>query len=111
MVTGLVAGYQLWDRIAANPSLAIQALHSTNIDVANRAEWVLVKAGPSVLPAVRAALRAGDSAAAPRIIRILAWQGDGASLSLLRQRQQSDVQNKDLLTWAIAKIEMLGFPP
>jgi glycerophosphoryl diester phosphodiesterase/HEAT repeat protein len=111
LVTGLVAGYQLWDRIAANASLAIQALHSTNIDVANRAEWVLVKAGPSVLPAVRAALRGGDSAATPRLIRVLAWQGDGASLPLLRERQQSDVQNKELLTWAIAKIEMMGFYP
>ena len=53
-VTALVAGYQLWDRIAADPALAIQALRSTNVEVADRAEWVLVKAGPSVLPAVAA---------------------------------------------------------
>ncbi len=48
-VTAVVAGYQLWDRIAADPAPAIKALRSTNIEVADRAEWALMKAGPLVL--------------------------------------------------------------
>ena len=110
-VTAVVAGYQLWDRIGAHPAAAIQALRSTNVEVANRAEWVLVKAGASVLPALRQALPASDAACQVRIIRILSWQGDRESLPLLRTLQESNPQNKALITWAIEKIEVLRFQP
>jgi HEAT repeat protein len=110
-VTALVAGYQLWDRIGADPAVAIQALRSANVEVANRAEWVLVKAGPSVLPQLRQALPLSDLASRPRIIRILGWQGDRAALPLLRGMQESNPQNKVLIAWAIEKIEVLQFQP
>jgi HEAT repeat protein len=110
-VTALVAGYQLWDRVGADPAVAIQALRSANIEVANRAEWVLVKAGPAVLPQLRQALPLSDLASQPRIIRILGWQGDRASLPLLRKLQESNPQNKVLIAWAIEKIEVLQFQP
>ncbi len=109
--TAVVAGYQLWDRIAAHPALAIQALRSTNVEVANRAEWVLVKAGASVLPALRQALPASDAASQARIIRILGWQGDRESLPLLRTLQESNPENKALIAWAIEKIEVLRLQP
>ena len=110
-VTAVVAGYQLWDRIAADPALAIQALRSTNIEVADRAEWALVKAGTSVLPQLRQALPLSDPPSQARIIRILGWQGDHESLPLLRSLQESDPQNKVLIAWAIEKIEVLRFQP
>jgi hypothetical protein len=109
--TAVVAGYQLWDRIAAHPAPAIQALRSTNVEVANRAEWVLVKAGTSVLPALRQALPSSDAASQARIIRILGWQGDRESLPLLRTLQESNPENKALVAWAIEKIEVLRFQP
>jgi glycerophosphoryl diester phosphodiesterase/HEAT repeat protein len=110
-VTAVVAGYQLWDRIAANPALAIEALQSTNVEVADRAEWALVKAGGSVLPQLRQALPLSDPPSQARIIRILCWQGDHESLPLLRKLQESDPQNKVLIAWAIEKIEVLRFQP
>jgi glycerophosphoryl diester phosphodiesterase/HEAT repeat protein len=110
-VTALVAGYQLWDRIAADPTAAIQALRSTNVEVADRAEWALVKAGPSVLPQLREALPLSDPASRVRIIRILGWQGDRESLPLLRTLQHSNPQNQALTAWAIEKIEVLQFQP
>jgi glycerophosphoryl diester phosphodiesterase len=106
-LTAVVAGYQLWDRIAASPALAMQALRSTNVEVADRAEWVLVKAGTSVLPQLRQALPSSDPASRARIIRILGWQGDRKALPLLHKLQESDPQNKLLLAWAIQKIEVL----
>jgi glycerophosphoryl diester phosphodiesterase len=110
-VTALVAGYQLWDRIAADPAPAIQALRSTNAEIADRAEWALVKAGPSVLPLLREALPSSDPASQVRIIRILAWQGDRESLPLLRTLQRSNHQNETLAAWAMEKIEVLQFQP
>jgi glycerophosphoryl diester phosphodiesterase/HEAT repeat protein len=110
-VTAVVAGYQLWDRIAAHPAAAMQALRSTNVEVANRAEWVLVKAGASVLPALRQALPSSDAASQARIIRILGWQGDRESLPLLRTLQETNPENKALVAWAIEKIEVLRFQP
>jgi HEAT repeat protein len=110
-VTALVAGYQLWDRISRDPGLAMRALQSANVEVADRAEWMLVKAGPSVLPQLRQALPASDPVSQPRIIRILAWQGDSASLPLLRKLEESTPQNKVLISWAIEKIEVLQFQP
>jgi glycerophosphoryl diester phosphodiesterase len=114
MTTGLVAGYQLWDRISANPSLAIEALRSSDGVVGDRAEWVLVKAGPSVLPAVRDALHSADGSARNRLIRVVAWQGDRESLNTLHSLKSSDHDDADLLDWAIQKINeinALNFKP
>ena len=115
-VTALVAGYQLWDHIAADPTPAIQALRSSNVEIADRAEWALVKAGPSVLPQLRDALPLSDPASQVRIIRILGWQGDRESLPLLRTIQHSNPQDSNpesraLTAWAIEKIEVLQFQP
>ena len=110
LVTALVGGYQLWDRISANPSLAIEALSSTNAVVADRAEWVLVKAGPSVLPAVREALHSAGSTTRQRLIRIVAWQGDGESLGVLGDLKGFDKDDAALLDWAVQKINTIHAP-
>jgi glycerophosphoryl diester phosphodiesterase len=107
LVTGLVGGYQLWDRISANPSLAIEALSSSDAVVADRAEWVLVKAGPSVLPAVREVLHSANSTTRQRLIRVVAWQGDGASLGELQNLRTSDPGDVQLIDWAVQKINMI----
>jgi glycerophosphoryl diester phosphodiesterase len=110
-MNALVAGYQLWDRIAADPSGAVQALSSPDAKVANRAEWVLVKANPSVLPELRESLRSATPATRERLIRILAWQGDSEALPLLRELQQSNPKNRALIDWAMEKIQTLSFTP
>lgn len=111
LVTALVAGYQLWDRIAADAAPAIQALGSANTVVADRAEWILVKAGPSVLPDVRQTLPSADPAVQERLIRVLAWQGDRESLPLLRELRLRNPQENVLIDWAVQKIEVLSFKP
>ncbi len=108
-VTSLVSGYQLWDRIATDPMSAIQALSSPDIEVANRAEWGLVKAGSSVLPILRQVLASADTGTRARIIRILAWQGDSESIPLLRRLEISNPQDKALMEWALQKIALLSF--
>jgi len=107
LVNAVVGGYQLWDRISANPSLAIQALGSSDGVVAGRAEWVLVKAGPSVLPAVRAALHSAGSTTRQRLIRILGWQGDVDSLDVLRELKSTDGDDAALIDWAMQKIDTI----
>lgn len=107
LVAGLVSGYQLWDRISEDPSVVITALGSSNIDIANRAEWILVKAGPAVLPSVRRALQSGDAQTRKRCIQILAWQGDGESVASLRAVGQSHPEDAELIEWAIKKIHTL----
>jgi HEAT repeat protein len=113
-VTAFVGGYQLWDRIAADPALAIHALSSSDQVVADRAEWVLVKAGSSVLPAVREALPSADAPTRQRLIRIVAWQGDSESLGALRNLKISNSGDAGLIDWAIQKINeinALNFKP
>jgi len=110
-VTSLLAGYGLWDRIAANPELAIAALDASDIEVADRAEWALVKADASVLPAVRAAIPTATPEVRKRLIYILAWQGDAAALPLLRSLQTSDRQDQAFIKWAIQTIQTLQFQP
>lgn len=106
-VTGLVAGYQLWDKVGDDPSATLAALGSQDVDVANRAEWILVKAGPHVLPAVRQALQSRDAGVRERCIRILAWQGDDKAFTLLRGLTQAHPEQRALIDWAISKIETL----
>lgn len=102
-----VAGFQLWDRIGANPAPALQALGSTDGQVADRAEWMLVKAGADVLPQVRKALESENSSIRERAIRIVAWQGDANSLDQLHTIQARHGPDADLALWAISKIESL----
>lgn len=108
-VTAALAGFRLWDRIAADPYLAIQSLDSPDSEVADRYEWILVKAGPPVLPIVRGALTKASPAARRRLIYVLAWQGDSKAVPLLEELQESDDEDKELLDWAIAKIRSLQF--
>ena len=99
-----VAGFQLWDRIGANPAPALQALGSSDGQVADRAEWMLVKSGAAVLPQVRKALESESSSTRERAIRIVAWQGDVNSLDQLHTIQAMHGPDADLAAWAITKI-------
>jgi hypothetical protein len=99
-----VAGFQLWDRIGANPALALQALGSSDGQVADRAEWMLVKSGAAVLPQVRKALESESSSIRERAIRIAAWQGDVNSLDQLHAIEAMHGPDADLAAWAITKI-------
>jgi HEAT repeat protein len=110
-LNGLVASYDLWDRIAADPSPAVQALHAPDTQPADRAEWMLVNAGPSVLPAVRQALDSPDAAVRARAIRILAWQGDTGSVERLRNLSNGSGPDGNLSAWAVGKIESLHPEP
>lgn len=109
LVAGLVAGYRLWDRIGEDPAAAVAALGSKDVDVANRAEWTLVKSGPQVLPAVRDALSSDNVAVRERCIRILAWQGDIQAVGRLRAFAESHPDQSQLVAWAIEKILTLSF--
>jgi glycerophosphoryl diester phosphodiesterase len=110
-MNALVAGYQLWDRITADPALAVQALGSTDGAVADRAEWILVKANPSVLPILRQSVRSATPAVRERLIRILAWQGDSESIPMLRELQHSNPENSTLIDWSIQKIQSVSLNP
>ena len=104
---GIVAGFQLWDRIGADAAPAVQALGSSDREVADRAEWMLVKASPAVLPEVRKALDSENKEVRQRAMRIVAWQGDTESLATLQSIQKTDAANAALATWAIEKIQTL----
>jgi glycerophosphoryl diester phosphodiesterase len=107
---GLVAAFQLWDRIGADPAAAepvVRALQSDSTQVADRAEWILVQAGPAVLPEVRKVLRSENASLQERAIRIVAWQGDTESLDQLRLMQQADHVHADLAAWAMETIKNL----
>ena len=108
-VTSLVAGYGLWDRIDGDPVLAIKALDSPDVEVADRAEWVLVKGSASVLPAVRAAVHDASPNARVRLIHVLAWKGDRDALPLLHQLDASTPADRELIQWATQKITALQF--
>jgi glycerophosphoryl diester phosphodiesterase len=104
---GIVSAFQLWDRIGTDTQPAIQALGSTDSQLADRTEWLLVQAGPVVLPAVRKALSSQDTATRERAIQIVAWQGDEGALPTLRGMQQAALKDAELAAWAINKIETL----
>jgi HEAT repeat protein len=108
MENDIVASFQLWDKISTNPTPAINALSSPDNGVADRTEWMLIEAGPTVLPEVRKALTNTNEAIQTRAIRIVAWQGDVQSLALLQSMQQTDKTNAALIAWAIEKIQTLN---
>jgi len=103
----VVAGFKLWDRIGAEAQPAVEALGSSDSQMADRTEWMLVQAGPAVLPDVRTALGSANPSVRERAIRIVAWQGDAESLEVLRTMLKADPPNADLVSWAIEKIESL----
>ena len=112
-MNGLVASFQLWDRLGTDPAAAepvVQALQSPSTQVADRAEWILVQAGPAVLPEVRKALGSDNGSLRERAIRILAWQGDTESLTRLRSLRQTDQAHSDLIAWALDTIKSLHPP-
>ena len=104
---GVVAGFQLWDRIGADAAPAVRALGSSDRQVADRAEWILVKASPAVLPDVRKALDSENQDVRQRAMRIVAWQGDAESLAALQAIQKTDTADSALAAWAIEKIQAL----
>jgi glycerophosphoryl diester phosphodiesterase/HEAT repeat protein len=104
-MNAIVAAFQLWDRVGSNPQPAIRALQASDHGVADKAEWMLVQGGPSVLPAVREAIASQNEAVRERAIRIVAWQGDLGALPRLRAIQQSDPKDEALAAWAIEKIK------
>jgi glycerophosphoryl diester phosphodiesterase len=104
---GLVAGFELWDRIGMDPSAALTALASSNGQGADRAEWILVQGGPSVLPQVRRALQNENASVRARAIRILAWLGDESSLPALQAMRSNNAADPKLIDWATEKIETL----
>ena len=106
-VTGLVAGYQLWDRLGEDPQPAIDALASPDGEVADRAQWALVEAGPEVLPAIRRVLLKSDGVTRKRLIAVLAWQADDQAIPLLRELENSAPAERESIRWAIAKIQSL----
>jgi glycerophosphoryl diester phosphodiesterase len=103
---GAVAALMLWDRISDDPAAAIRALGSDDMRVAGRAEWALMKAGPAVLPRVRMVLQS-NAGTQQRAIHIVAWQGDTASIDVLRAIQASGGANAPLAGWAIEIIRDL----
>jgi glycerophosphoryl diester phosphodiesterase len=103
----MVGAFQLWDRIGADPRPAVLALGSSDSGVADRTEWMLIQAGPVVLPEVRKALSSNDPIIRDRTIRIVAWQGDTQSLATLHDIQKADIADAALTKWAIEKIESL----
>jgi glycerophosphoryl diester phosphodiesterase len=68
-MNGVVAAFQLWDCIAADPAPALAALSSDPV-AANRAEWMLIHAGPAVLPAIDAAVAQATPATRERLLEI-----------------------------------------
>ena len=108
---GAVAAMMLWDRIAADPAAVVQQLSSEDTQAAGRAEWILVKAGPAVLPSVRKMLQSEKQETRQRAIRIVAWQGDRDSLDRLQILRSMNGPDAALAAWAIAKIEMLNPEP
>jgi glycerophosphoryl diester phosphodiesterase len=103
----IVASFQLWDRIALDPKYLLEVLGSKNIDLADRAEWTLAHAGPSVLPGVRAVLQSANAAARMRAVHILAWQADKASLAALQAIADGQSSDAALAAWAVEKIKNL----
>jgi glycerophosphoryl diester phosphodiesterase len=110
-MNGVVAAFQLWDRVGTDPRPAVRALAAADQGVADKAEWMLVQSGPSVLPAVREALSSPNKTVKERAIRIVAWQGDLDSLPPLRAMEHADSKDAELAAWAMEKIQLLHPKP
>lgn len=106
---GVVAAFQLWDRIAENPRPAIDALSGDPV-AADRAEWMLIHAGAAALPAVEEALPTATPATRERLLAILGLQGGSSALPLLEKLHAADPSDADV-AWAIDKVRLLASPP
>ena len=104
-LNAIVAAFALWDRIGAAPPRAIEALGSSDPGVADRAEWMLIHAGPEALPAVRKALQDPNAATQIRAMRIVSMQGDTNSLPQLHALCDGPLAVQAQA--AIARIELL----
>lgn len=71
--------------------------------MADKAEWMLIQAGPGV----REALLSQNLEVRQRAIRIVASQGDLGAMQTLREMQERDSGDSELLGWAIQKIQAL----
>jgi glycerophosphoryl diester phosphodiesterase/HEAT repeat protein len=110
-MNGVVAGFQLWDRLAENEDgsqTAIEALSSTSATIADRAEWMLIQAGVGVLPRVRLALDSENSSVRERAMHIVAWHGDTSSIEHLQNMLQSDPEQAQDIQWALLKIAAIN---
>lgn len=107
---GIIAAFQLWDRAANDAAPLVQALGMSDLTIGDRAEWILTQAGPDVLADVRKALDSGDISIRTRAIRILAWQGDLASVEKLNSIRATNGPDAALAAWAIEKIQALHPP-
>ena len=105
MVSILMAGFDIWDHLAKDPSSAIEALNSRDASEADWAEWALVKAGPGILPAIRHALPASKGELRRRLIEILAWQGDEDAIPVLRSLKMDNESDRKLVHWATSTID------
>ncbi len=100
-----VAAFALWDRIGADPGSAVEALGNNDPGVADRAEWMLIHAGPTVLPAVRNALQNPSVQIQIRAMLIVSLAGDAVSLPRLRAMCTGVLTPQ--ATAAIDRIELL----
>ena len=104
----LVAGFQLWDRIAADPKPALEALGSQDAAEADWAEWTLIEAGPKVLPAIRHAIPSSCGDLRRRLIEILGRQADTEAFSLLQSMEKTDQSDRDSIRRAITSIQVFA---
>jgi HEAT repeat protein len=105
-VNGLVATFQLWDRIGTDPGPAVAALAGDPV-AADRAEWMLIHAGAAVFPAIASALPTATSPARERLLEVLAFQGDPAALPVLEKLHAADPADADV-AWVIGKIRTMS---
>jgi hypothetical protein len=102
-----MSAFEVWERIGADPMRVIQQLSSEDVQVADRAEWKLIKGGPGVLPEVRKLLSDVYAHVPRRAIKIVASQEDVASLDVWKVMPTTKAAKSARVTWAIPKIESL----
>jgi glycerophosphoryl diester phosphodiesterase len=107
MMPILVSGFQMWNRLAEDPTPALEALSSQDSGEADWAEWSLVKAGPDILPAIRHLLLPSHGDLRRRILEVLAWQADTGALPLLHAMEKTEDRDRESIRWAITKIQAL----
>jgi hypothetical protein len=86
-----------WKSVATRSAIALPpdcergctGAHAGVFGNADRAEWMLVKAGPGVLPEVRRALDSECAVVRGRAIRMVAWQGDTDSIDKLNTMRKT----------------------
>lgn len=105
MMPILISGFQLWNRLAEDPTPALEALSSHDSGEADWAEWSLIKAGPDILPSVRNLLPSSQGDLRRRLLEILAWKADTGALPLLHAMEKTGDRDRESIRWAIIKIQ------